>query len=397
MPCRTCALDAFSLRFASMQGLYLHIPFCEKKCVYCDFYSIESTGLIDAFVERLLAELSMRSDHTTPCTSIFFGGGTPSLLSPLQMERILDRVHACFTIAPDAECTMECNPGTVTLDNLQAYRSLGINRLSFGVQSFNEAELTFLARIHNADDADHAMHLARTAGFDNVNMDLMFALPPQTMESLAYSVDRMLALQPDHISAYSLIFEPGTPLYTQWKKGTVKPHAEEFDAAMYAYVMDRLTNAGYEQYEVSNFARNGRTCRHNLTYWHAEPYIAVGPSAHGLLGNTRYWNHRSLTAWGARVDAGEVPQANTEELDAGAQLVEYTFLHLRADGLPVKAFERRFGIDVRIALQPHLQHWLDADMIRDTGETLRLTREGYAVCDDITVTAIEALESVFSG
>lgn len=397
MPNRTCALDAFSLRYGSMQGLYLHIPFCEKKCVYCDFYSIESTGLIDAFVERLLIELSMRSDHSASCTSIFFGGGTPSLLTPTQMERILDRVHTCFTIAPNAECTMECNPGTVTLDNLQAYRSLGINRLSFGVQSFNEAELAFLARIHSADDADQAMHLARMAGFDNVNMDLMFALPPQTMESLAYSTDRMLALEPDHISAYSLIFEPGTPLYAQWKKGTVQPHAEEFDAAMYAYVMDRLTGAGYEQYEVSNFARNGRTCRHNLTYWHAEPYIAVGPSAHGLLGNTRYWNHRSLTAWGARIDDGELPQANTEVLDANAQLVEYAFLHLRADGLPVRAFMDRFGLDLRAALQPNLRHWLDAGMMIDTGETLRLTREGYAVCDDITVTVIDALDTADAG
>ncbi|MBU3740665.1 MAG: radical SAM family heme chaperone HemW [Candidatus Kapabacteria bacterium] len=375
-----------------MQGLYLHIPFCEKKCVYCDFYSIESTDLMEGFVGRLCTELSLRATTEKPCTSIFFGGGTPSLLSPTQLERILDRVHAGYSIAPDAECTMECNPGTVTLENLKAYRSMGINRLSFGVQSFVAEELSFLARIHSADDADKAMELARAAGFDNVNMDLMFALPPQTLASLGYSIDRMLALGPDHISAYSLIFEPGTPLYAQWKKGHVHPHAEDLDAEMYAYVMDRLGAAGYEQYEVSNFARNGRTCLHNLTYWHADPYIAVGPSAHGLLDNTRYWNHRSLAAWGAKIDAGVLPQANTEVLDRHAQLVEYAFLHMRADGLPVQAAQQRFGIDLRRALQPQLQHWIDAGMVRDTGNTLRLTRDGYTVCDDITVALLDALD-----
>lgn len=385
-------MGSYAYHGSLMQGLYLHIPFCEKKCVYCDFYSIESTNLIDTFVERLLHELAMRSDRSTPCTSIFFGGGTPSLLSPQQLERILHRVHDAFVIADDAECTMECNPGTVTAESLSAYRSLGINRLSFGVQSFVASELAFLARIHSADEADQAMYLARKAGFDNVNMDLMFALPPQTLDSLAYSISRMVALQPDHISAYSLIFEPGTPLYTQFTKGAVKPHPEELDAEMFAMVMDRLGSAGYEQYEVSNYARNGRRCVHNLTYWHAEPYIAVGPSAHGLLANKRYWNHRSLTAWSEKIDAGILPVANTEELDLSAQITEFAFLHLRADGLPVDTLATRFGIDMRAALQPHLSHWVEAGMVVDDGTTLRLTREGYAVCDDITVTTLDAIE-----
>jgi oxygen-independent coproporphyrinogen III oxidase len=231
-----------------MHGLYLHIPFCERKCVYCDFYSIESTHLIDAFVDRLLIELDLRADAQHTCTSIFFGGGTPSLLTPSHLERILDRVALRYSIAADVECTMECNPGTVTREKLEAYRALGVNRLSFGVQSFVSEELQFLARIHSAEEADDAMRLARAAGFENVNMDLMFALPPQTLGSLGYSIDRMLALEPDHISAYSLIFEPGTPLYAQWRKGAVKPHPEELDAAMYALTMDRLGEAGYDQY-----------------------------------------------------------------------------------------------------------------------------------------------------
>lgn len=374
-----------------MHGLYLHIPFCERKCVYCDFYSIESTHLIDAFVDRLLIELDLRADAQHTCTSIFFGGGTPSLLTPSHLERILDRVALRYSIAADVECTMECNPGTVTREKLDAYRALGVNRLSFGVQSFVSEELQFLARIHSAEEADDAMRLARAAGFENVNMDLMFALPPQTLGSLGYSIDRMLALEPDHISAYSLIFEPGTPLYAQWRKGAVKPHPEELDAAMYALAMDRLGEAGYDQYEVSNFARNGKRCRHNLTYWHSEDYVAVGPSAHGLLDGMRYWNHRSLTAWSERIDRRELPQANTETLDPIDQRTEFAFLHLRADGLPVDRFADRFGIDLRTALQPDLAHWLDAGMVVDDGATLRLTREGYAVCDEITVKVIEAI------
>lgn len=374
-----------------MQGLYLHIPFCEKKCVYCDFYSIESTHLIDSFVDRLLRELDLRADASRPCTSIFFGGGTPSLLSPLHMQRIIDRIATRYHIADDVEFTMECNPGTVTLEKLRAYRDMGVNRLSFGVQSFIPDELTFLARIHSADDADEAMRLARAAGFENVNMDLMFALPPQTLASLDTSISRMLALEPDHISAYSLIFEPGTPLYAQWKKGAVRPHPEELDAEMYALVMDRLADAGYAQYEVSNFARHGKRCQHNLTYWHHVDHVAVGPSAHGLLHGTRYWNHRSLTAWSEKVDAGELPQANIETLDADARRTEFAFLHLRADGLPLRQFAERFGMDLRARLQPHLSHWLDAGMIVDDGETLRLTREGYAVCDEITIKVLDAL------
>jgi oxygen-independent coproporphyrinogen-3 oxidase len=161
---------------------------------------------------------------------------------------------------------------------------------------------------------------------------------------------------------------------------------------MFAMVMDRLGDAGYEQYEVSNYASGGRRCLHNLTYWHAEPYIAVGPSAHGLTQHTRYWNHRSLTAWSEKIDAGELPVANTETLDLAARMTEYAFLHMRADGLPVEPFAALFGVDLRTALQPHLSHWTEAGMVVDDGSLLRLTREGYAVCDDITVTMLDAIE-----
>ncbi|MBL0322560.1 MAG: radical SAM family heme chaperone HemW [Ignavibacteria bacterium] len=394
-----------------MFGLYLHIPFCEKKCSYCDFYSLESTEHIDAFVNTLLKEIDLRSP-VTPSeaqgeeakgrsgdgeivmpseahTSVFFGGGTPSLLSPDAMSRIITRLRERYTISTNAEWTMECNPGTVTPERLAAYRESGINRLSFGVQSFTASELTFLDRIHDADEAVAAMSMAREAGFDNVNMDLMFAVPGQTMETLSYNLSRMLQLAPDHISAYSLIYEHGTPLFARLKKGLITPTSEDIDAAMYALVISTLTDAGYEQYEVSNFARPGKQCKHNLTYWHGENYIALGPSAHGFIDTTRYWNHRSLSAWTTKVNAGELPEANRETLSNDELCSEYLFLTLRADGTPVAEFEQRFGVDLRSALQPDLGHWIDAGFIIDDGTTLRLTGEGYRVCDEITVKVMQ--------
>jgi len=374
-------------------GLYLHIPFCQKKCSYCDFYSIESTEHIDRFVEMLQREIRLRAAlyDGSPFTSVFFGGGTPSLLRPEDMRAITGLLREAFVFADDAEWTMECNPGTVTLERLREYRQSGINRLSFGVQSFQASELAFLDRIHDADQAVEAMRLARTAGFDNVNMDLMFAVPGQTIETLADNLRRMVELQPDHISAYSLIYEQGTPLYTDLLKGRVKPLPEETDVEMYNLVITTLRSHGYEQYEVSNFARPGRRCRHNLTYWHGEPYLAVGPSAHGFIGTTRYWNYRSLTAWTEHVIKGALPEANHEELSEGDLLTEHVFLHLRADGLrPAQTLER-FGIDVRAALAPDLGYWIEAGFISDDGELLSLTAEGYRVCDEISSKAAARL------
>lgn len=377
-----------------MRGYYIHIPFCEKKCSYCDFYSLETTQHIDAFVETLLREITMRADTTTskPVTSVFFGGGTPSLLSSEALTRITEHIRASVSVAPDAEWTMECNPGTVTAASLRGYAHAGINRLSFGVQSFTESELAFLDRIHTADETSQAMTLARAAGFANVNMDLMFAVPGQTFASLRYNIERLLALEPDHISAYSLIYEHGTPLYAKLKKGLVTPTSEDTDAAMYALVIDTLTRTGYEQYEVSNFARPGKRCLHNRTYWLCEPYTAIGPSAHGLLGTTRYWNHRSLTQWTAKVHAGELPEANRETLGTHEQLIEFLFCTLRAEGIPVADLRDRFDVDVRNALGEHLPQWIEADFIRDTGTHLALTAEGYRVCDELTLRMLGCVE-----
>lgn len=370
-----------------MYGLYLHVPFCEKKCSYCDFYSIESMTHIERFTDVLLQEIVLRKHQYdgTPVTSVFFGGGTPSLLTPTAIGRINHALRHAADISDDAEWTMECNPGTVTLERLEAYRASGINRLSFGVQSFTASELAFLDRIHDAQQAEQAMTLARSAGFDNVNMDLMFAVPGQTIETLRYNLERMIALAPDHISAYSLIYEQGTPLYSKLKKGLVQPLPEETDVEMYKLVIEMLRSAGYDQYEVSNFAKPSRQCRHNLTYWHAENYLAFGPSAHGFVGNTRYWNKRSLTAWMDDIQNGVLPEANREELNDQDLFSEFLFLHLRADGIPLNVVHQRFGVDLRSTLQPNLRYWIEEGFIDDSNNVLRLTAEGYRVCDELTV------------
>ncbi len=391
-----------------MLGLYLHIPFCEKKCIYCDFYSLETTNLIGEFVETLLAEIDLRAS-TLPASkrhfdTLFFGGGTPSLLSPEQLDRILTRLHKYFTFAADAEWTMECNPGTITPASLQAYRTLGINRLSYGVQSFFAEDLKFLSRIHSQDEAIDAIRLSREAGFENINLDLMFALPNQSFANWQRNLETAVSLQTDHISAYSLIFEPGTPLNAMLQRGEVRPQDEERDAEMYAWGIDFLAEHGFVQYEVSNFARNGKVCRHNCIYWQGDEYVSLGPSAHGYISVKngektdfmRYWNVRSLKRYTDSVRGGELPLTNSELLSEKEQMFERAFLELRARGIRKADFMRDFGIDVETALAPLIAEFTKDNLLIDTPQHLSLSPSGYAVCDAITLQAITLLEK-YSG
>jgi oxygen-independent coproporphyrinogen-3 oxidase len=380
-------------------GIYLHIPFCEKKCVYCDFYSIEVTTQMERFVEKLCREIDLRAERNDffktdfRATSVFFGGGTPSLLKPEHLERIVLKLREHFTIELDAEWTMECNPGTVSVESLKAYRSLGINRLSFGVQSFVPSELEFLKRIHSPEESREAVRMAREAGFDNVNIDLMFALPGQTLESLQFTLKNALELQPEHISAYSLIFEEGTPLYTQLLKGKVREMAEDDDAEMYEYAMAEFFKNGYEQYEVSNYAKPGYECRHNVAYWSGDQYLAFGPSAHGFLKGERYWNVRSLNSYTAAIDKGEPAVLKTEKLSKEELMFERAFLEMRAKGLDAARFLKDFGIDIQELLKEKLADWKRAELIVFKNGRIALTPRGYLICDEISLQIISALET----
>ncbi|MCS6966371.1 MAG: radical SAM family heme chaperone HemW [Candidatus Kapabacteria bacterium] len=372
-----------------MRGLYLHIPFCEHKCCYCDFYSVERLELLELFVAALCREIELLAEQlpeavAEPIGTVYFGGGTPSLLAPQQMERIVTRVHRSFRLEPWAEWSIECNPGTVDPERLRAYRELGINRISFGVQSFQDEELRSLERIHTAREAIQAVEWAQQVGFINLNVDLMFAVPGQTLRSWRKTLQQALALAPKHISAYSLIWERGTPLYARWQRGEIAPVAEELDAAQYELAAEMLGSSGYVHYEVSNFARPGYACRHNLLYWHGAEYIALGPSAHGHLQGRRYWNVRNLRRYMESIARGSLPVAGSERIGPRERLEELIFLGLRADGIRFDRLRQEFDIELAVEAASLLEQWSEQGLVYlHTPDRLWLNWRGYAICNNL--------------
>lgn len=367
-----------------MPGLYLHIPFCERKCVYCDFYSVESMEHYDAFVDRLCEEIVLRTRDVSSAVrfgSVFFGGGTPSLLDDRMIGAILDTLRRTVTLADDAEITMECNPGTVTAASLRGYRDAGVNRLSFGVQSFHDDDLRFLSRIHSADEARRALRLAHRAGFENVNLDLMFSLPGQSPERWLYNLEQARALDSTHLSCYSLTVEAGTPLARMVRHGLVTMPPAESDAALFEMTMETLHAWGFAQYEVSNYCLPGFTCRHNLTYWRHEDYLGFGPSAHGTWEGRRWWNVSSIRSWLDALRRGALPEAGGELLTPAVQRNEYVYLRLRSEGIDLREYSRLFGHDLREQRRSFLDRCVDAGYIRIADESIRLTRAGMLLCD----------------
>lgn len=379
------------------RGIYIHIPFCHKKCSYCDFYSIEKVSQIDEFVALLCKEIDLWSNTVEERYSVdtmFFGGGTPSLLSSTHIVSIYSTLQKYFTFVPNFEWTMECNPGTVSEESLLSYKKIGVNRVSFGVQSFHQNELDFLERIHSPEQAKQAVQFAKNAGFDLISIDLMYALPLQTIDSWKETLHEAIQLGTTHISAYSLIYEEGTPLYTQFTKGIVVPLDEDTDVQLYHYANEELSKAGFEQYEVSNYAKNVDRCNHNLKYWNSEEYIAFGPSAHGYFQGTRYWNVRALSSYSDKVSKGLLPVINKEKLTKEQQCFEKAFLGLRSTGIHLQTFEEEFGIALLDVLSKDLKIWEDEKLIEIHNGILRSTSLGYQLNDAISLKVISKLEEV---
>jgi oxygen-independent coproporphyrinogen-3 oxidase len=382
-------------------GLYVHIPFCQYKCAYCDFYSVVTLDAMDRFVDALCREIELRAAlHAAEVevSTMFWGGGTPSLLAPAHVERIARVLGDCFKWSPDLEWTLEANPGTITLDKLWHYRQLGVNRLSFGVQSFDAKELLFLERIHSAAQAEEAVELARRAGFENINIDIMYALPGQDIRTHERNLERACMLDPEHISAYSLVYEPGTPLYHRMQRGLVVPLGEEQEAALYLTTSAILEAHGYRQYEVSNFAKEGRQCRHNLLYWRRGEYLGFGPSAHSHWNNVRWSNRRSIQHYLDALSCGEFPLAQQEHLSLQQQCTEHVFLSLRAEGLDLAAFEQLYQVRLTVG-EPRrvLDEWIAAGWARIEHGRLRLTTAGYALCDEMAVELLDAIDRARCG
>ena len=372
-----------------MSSLYVHIPFCQRKCVYCDFYSIEAVALMDEFLDALDKEIALSAPAGAGVSfdTLFFGGGTPSLLAPAQLERLMASLRAAFTLAAGAEITLESNPGTISAEKLRDYRSLGVNRLSIGIQSFDENELRFLGRIHGAPEASRAVEDARAAGFDNVSVDLMYSLPGQTGAGWDRTLSRALSLCPDHVSAYSLIVEDDTPLARMVSAKLVSPNPAEAEASLYEQTMDVMARAGFEHYEVSNYAKPGFRSRHNCAYWTHDGYLGFGPSAHSFWRATtagahvRSANVSALKRYCESLRSGLLPVAMREEVTPAELCNERIFLGLRSAGLDLRRLDSDFGCSPeRDSLAGALVE--SGAALLEEG-MLRLTQGGYMLCDEI--------------
>ncbi len=382
-------------------SLYVHIPYCQAKCPYCDFNSYAAQRWPeDTYTAALCTELEEASQSPAwrglQIQTIFFGGGTPSLFAPLTIERILRRAASLWPLTADAELTLEANPGTITLDTLAGFRAAGVNRMSFGVQSFAPHHLRTLGRIHSAEEATRAVQLARQAGFDNVSIDLMFGLPHQTPEEWTSDLSQGCALRPDHISAYNLTYEEGTPFH-QWRaKGLLHQLPEEIEVAMFTTTQEVLAAAGYQQYEISNYARPGRACRHNLTYWQSGPYLGIGAGAHSYMPpgvapapaawGCRWSNQKNPITYMQSVASHGHARTAVEALDERQARGEFVFLGLRClDGFAAAAFRNRFGNDFPAAF-PHVVDLRADGLLEHTEDMWRLTPRGLLLADGVFAT-----------
>lgn len=369
-------------------ALYIHIPFCRSKCIYCDFASYpNSEDRIGSYLTALKEELCSWKDRLQnyELTTIFIGGGTPSILSGRQIEDLLCAVRAVVRVHPEAEITMEANPGTVDCEKLRLCRRSGVNRISFGVQSMNDGLLKKLGRIHTAAEICEAVSMARDAGFDNVSLDLMYALPGQTVDLWRDTLDRAITLSPDHISAYSLIVEEGTPMYDLAEAGKVDLPDDDSVIEMQRIAIDRLAEAGYHRYEISNYARPGRECRHNIVYWQRGEYLGIGCAAHSLMNGERFENPRGLSEY-----LSGVRQCDRISLARQDEMEETVMLSTRmTQGLDLDDYRRRFGEDFASAHAKTIRRLQSLGLIETDGGFLRLTRRGLEVQNAVVVELLD--------
>ncbi|MEK7363680.1 MAG: radical SAM family heme chaperone HemW [candidate division NC10 bacterium] len=360
-------------------GVYLHIPFCRQRCHYCSF----NTGpyrlaAMDRFLSTLLNEIDLVGEAAwvgdVTIGTVFFGGGTPSLLEPIELETILDRLRKRFALDPGAEVTVECNPESLTRAKAEGYRLAGVNRLSLGVQSLDDDLLVRLGRLHSPDDARRAFDAARSAGVDNVSLDLMYGLPGQDVARWESTVREVLAWRPEHLSAYALTLDEGS----RWAcLGVAGLPGEETVTAQYWALARMAREAGYEHYEISNYARRGRRSRHNQVYWRAEEYLAFGPGACGFLGDVRYGNVKPVERYCTMLEAGSLPLGTHEVLTPAQRKAEKVILGLRlSDGVPLAGLE-----DARSLVET----WASLGLLEVAGDRCRLTEAGFLLSDSLFV------------
>lgn len=368
-----------------MAGIYIHVPFCKTRCIYCDFYTRTDISPKYNYVTALCNEVLLRKDYIKGerIKTIYFGGGTPSQLAFNDFRRIFDMLFVNFEIQADAEITIEANPDDLTPQYVEILRKLPFNRLSMGIQSFDDEELKFLKRRHSAAKAIDAVGLCKSFGYDNISIDLMYGLPNQTMEIWKDNLNAAIALDIQHISSYHLIYEQGTRLYRLFKSGEVKPVNEDLSVDMFSTMIDELSFAGFEQYEISNFARNGLYSRHNSSYWLGEKYLGLGPAAHSYDGQNRAWNIASISKYIEGINEGK-PNIEIEYLDENTRYNDFILTGMRTRwGVNISALNALFGTRLKDYCLKNARKYLEQGFLTQDGDILKLTRKGIFISDGI--------------
>lgn len=363
-----------------MAGIYLHIPFCKSRCIYCGFFSTTSMVKCEAYVDALKRELQDRVNFLSgdAIDTIYFGGGTPSLLPLPALQNLLRHIFNIYNVRENAEITLEGNPDDLTPDVLHSLCEIGINRISMGVQTFNDDRLRFLCRRHNSAQAIQAVRNAQEAGFRNISIDLMFGFPDQTLDECQTDVSQALSLGVQHLSAYSLMYEEGTTLYRMLEAGKIREMDDDCSLLMYEHLIDATHAAGFEHYELSNFALPGYHSRHNSSYWHGIPYLGVGAGAHSYDGHARYFHADSLEAYLSGTPWEKESLTDHERYD------EFVFTGLRtSDGICLTTLEHQFGSEAKEYCLQNAQRHLKAGLLSLSGDVMRLTRSGLFISNEV--------------
>jgi len=368
-----------------MAGIYLHIPFCKTRCIYCDFYSTTRCEEKNHYISALCRELQLRKSYLgeEQIETIYFGGGTPSQLTRQDFEKIFSTIEKEYSLEQCKEITLEANPDDLTPEYIKELSSLPFNRISIGIQTFNEQTLRLLKRRHTAEQAIRAVKECRLAGFQNISIDLIYGLPEETVKIWLADLEQAISLNVEHISAYHLIYEEGTPLHEMLLKHKVEEIDEESSVIFFALMIGRLTQAGYQHYEISNFCKPGKHSQHNASYWTEKKYMGCGPSAHSFNGDTRQWNVSSLDQYIAGIENG-TPAIEIEELSITARYNDYVITSLRTMwGLSLNYIEEKFGTELMQYCLYNAKIYLDTGKLKMRNNTLFLTKEGIFVSDGI--------------
>lgn len=368
-----------------MAGVYIHVPFCKTRCIYCDFYTRTDMSSKHNYVSAISREIELRKDYIGDeiIETIYFGGGTPSQLTKDDFEQIFASIHRTFKVSENPEITMEANPDDLSDKYLQMIKEFPFNRLSIGIQSFNDSELLFLKRRHSSQKAKDAVKSAKSVGFNNISIDLMYGLPNQTLDIWNKNLNEALALDIQHISSYHLIYEQGTRLYRLFKLGDVKAVDEDLSVKMFSTMIETLLLAGFEHYEISNFAKNGLYSKHNSSYWLGRKYLGLGPAAHSFDGQNRAWNIPSISKYTEGISLEKLP-LEIEYLDENTRYNDFILTGMRTMwGVNLKELERLFGNQKKEYCLRNVRKYVNQEFVSQSNDKLKLTREGIFISDGI--------------